>query len=184
MKGARGNGGALPPATNPAAVCLGTRRRRPIRRSLAWFGLWLGRGAHARHGGRTGGLGEAREGPWRRWLYGGGSARRNTGVRAHGYWSALQATLASQKGRAGGGGPHRGSNRAAWGCRGVNVDGERQRRNGVEDEPLQGTPGSAGASRRSTWSLQRGSRVQDGRSTSGGKKTGDGVSYCDTPAYN
>ena len=40
VKGAR-SGGALPPATNPAA---GDRRRKRIRGYGARFGLWFGRG--------------------------------------------------------------------------------------------------------------------------------------------
>ena len=52
--------------------------------------------------------------------------------------------------------------------------GEDRRRRGMEleDEPLQGTSGSEGASRRSARALQRGNGVQGGRSTSGGEKMG------------
>ena len=53
------------------------------------------------------------------------------------------------------------------------VQGVRRRRGTeLEDEPLQGTSGSAGASRRSARALQRGSGVQGGWSTSGGEKLG------------
>ena len=48
----------------------------------------------------------------------------------------------------------------------------RRSRTELEDKPLQGTSGSAGASRRSARALQRGSGVQGGRSTSGGEKLG------------
>jgi len=67
---------------------------------------------------------------------------------------------------------HRGSNRALRSCREFGGEDRRRRGTELEDEPLQGTSGSEGASRRSARALQRGSGVQGGRSTSGGEKLG------------
>ena len=114
------------------------RRRRPCSRrrvardgqsrpSRGQSGQGLGRLASTRHaqasGGKSGarpGLGGARHGEGRI------ARRRIAGARVQGLLGALQATLTGREGRASGGGPHRGSNRAWGSCRGPG--GEDRRR--------------------------------------------------------
>ena len=91
---------------------------------------------------------------------------------ARGCWGALQATLAGRKGRAGGGGPHRGSNRAARVCRGVNVDGERQRRNGVGEEVTWWCSEPADPPNRSVRVLRRFQGGSGRSGIAGGEKSG------------
>jgi len=103
---------------------------------------------------------------------GGSVWRSSPACQCSGAWGALQATLTGLKGRAGGGGPHRGSSRAARVCRGVNVDGGRRRRNGVGEETMWWCSEPADPPNRSVRVLRRFQGGSERSGIAGGEKSG------------